>query len=74
MTDEDSVPEPYLPLWQIAALIVATCFLTVLGVAAVARSPAYAASLLANPGFYLFFGVLMSIALGAFFHANRANR
>lgn len=73
MTAEESVPEPYLPLLQIAVLVVATCFLTALGVAAVARSPEYAARLLGNPGFYLFFGFAMSIALGWFFHVNRAN-
>lgn len=73
MTAEESVPEPYLPLWQIAVLIVATCFLTALGVAAVGRSPAYAASLVGDPGFYLVFGFLMSVALGAFFYVNRAN-
>lgn len=73
MSGEESVPEPYLPLWQIATLIVMTCFLTALGVAALARSPRYAANLLGNTGFYLFFAFFMAVALGAFFYQNRAN-
>ena len=73
MTDGESIPEPYLPLRGIAVLIVATSLLTALGVLALARSPAYAASRLRDPAFLLFFGFFMSIALGAFCYQNRAN-
>lgn len=73
MTGEDAVPEPYLPLWQIAVLIVVSCFLTALGGLALVRSPRYAASQVTDPGFLLFFGFFMSIALGVLFYQNRAN-
>jgi hypothetical protein len=49
------------------------CFLTALGVVALVRSPAYPAILVGNPGFYQVFGLVMSVVLGAFLYANRAN-
>jgi len=69
----DGVPEPYLPLWQIAVLIIVCSFLALAATLALVRTPAYALAALGNPLLYVGFAFFVTIALGAFLYQNRAN-
>lgn len=71
--DHDEVLDPYLPLWQVAVVIVVFSFLALIATLALVRTPAYALAVLGNPLLYLGFAVVMTIALGAFFVQNRAS-
>ena len=71
--DDEEVPEPYIPLWQIAVLIVVCSFLALAATLALVRTPAYALAALGNPLLYVGFAFFVTIALGAFLYQNRAN-
>jgi len=68
MTGEESVPEPYLSLWQVAVLIGVTCFLAALSTVVLVRLPSYAMGLLVTPGLLLSFRFCTTVALGAIFY------
>ncbi len=71
MNDDETDPEPWLPLPVIAVLVLASIVAGAVGFVALVDSPAAAMAALRDPVFYVFLAVGGGTAVAALFAQNR---